>query len=312
LTAEGLQERLAALDAQIEQMLQEAEEADARECKLFDTGTSSQQLPGRLAQLKTRQEQLQKALTEVMAANKSRRSEGIDPQKNPAQIPTTDVDSKVLPNKEGGYAPNYTPMAATDAHRGFVVDADVIRDTNEHLVTVPAVDRIQEHLGKHPDRLLGDGAHATGENMQAMEERGVEFFTPVSSHQPQPGNPAYREDPTQPVPESQWGQLPRNAQTKKLDKSCFVYEEQTDRYYCPQGRPLEYEQTKSAVQSSGQRTYFRVYRSVSCEGCPLSTACRMEKAQRGRSISRWPAGNPRRCTTSDCIRQRRRLGSSSI
>jgi transposase len=106
LTATGLQERLAALDAQIEQMLQEAERADAAESKLFDRGTSSQQLPGELGRLKTRQAQLQKALQEVQAADKARRSEGIDPQKNPAQIPTTDVDSKVLPNKEGGYAPN--------------------------------------------------------------------------------------------------------------------------------------------------------------------------------------------------------------
>jgi transposase len=286
LTASGLQERLAALDAQIEQMLREAEEADAAEAKLFDTGDSSQQLPRELAQLKTRQAQLQKALAEVQAADKARRSEGIDPQKNPAQVPTTDVDSKVLPNKEGGYAPNYTPLATTDAHRGFIVDADVLRDTNEQSATLPAVDRIRDNLGQTPERVLADGAHATGENMQGMEQRGVEFFTPVTSHQPQPGNPACREDPRQAVPESQWEQLPRNPQTKKLDKACFVYDEQADRYYCPQGRTLEYEETKSNVPSSGQRTYFRVYRCVSCEGCPLAAACRMEKARRGRSLSR--------------------------
>jgi transposase len=286
LTATGLQERLAALDAQIEQMLQEAERADAAESKLFDRGTSSQQLPGELGRLKTRQAQLQKALQEVQAADKARRSEGIDPQKNPAQIPTTDVDSKVLPNKEGGYAPNYTPLAATDAHRGFIVDADVIRDTNEHLATVPAVDRIAENFGQTVDRLLADGAHATGENMQGLEQRGVEFFSPVASHQPQPGNPACREDPTQPVPESQWAELPRNPQSKKLDKACFVYDRQADCYYCPQGRVLEYAETKSNLQSSGQRAYFRVYRSVSCAGCGLAAACRMENASRGRSVAR--------------------------
>jgi hypothetical protein len=286
LTAAGLQERLAALAAQIEQMLQEAEQADAKDAKLIDTGTSSQQLPWELAQAQTRQEQLQKALQEVQAADKARRSEGIDPQKNPAQIPTTDLDSKVLPNKEGGYAPNYTPMAATDSHKGFIVDPDVIRDTNEQRTTVPTVDRIKENLGRFPDRFLADGAFATGENMRELESRNVEFFTPVTSHQPQPGNPACREDPTQAVPESQWEQLPRNPQTKKLDKACFVYDEQNDRYYCPQGRPLEYEEMKFNVPSSGERNYFRVYRSTSCEGCPLAAACRMEKAQRGRSISR--------------------------
>jgi transposase len=286
LTAAGLQQRLAALDVQIEAMLREAEQADAAEAKLFDTGKASQQLPPELAELKARQAKLQQAFAEVQAADKARRSEGIDPQKRPAQIPTTDADSKVLPNKEGGYAPNYTPMAATDAHRGFIIDADVLRDTNEQLATLPAIDRIQENLGQTPERALADGLHATGENMLGMEQRGVEFFSPVTSHQPQPGNPACREDPTQPVPESEWEKLPRSPQTKKLDKACFVYNEQADRYYCPQGRVLEYDETKSSVAASGQRTYFRVYRSVSCEGCPLSAACRMEKAVRGRSISR--------------------------
>jgi hypothetical protein len=172
----------------------EAEQADAAEAKLFDTGDSSQQLPPELAQLKARQAKLQKAFAEVQAADKARRSEGIDPQKNPAQVPTTDVDSKVLPNKEGGYAPNYTPLATTDAHRGFIVDADVLRDTNEQSATLPAVDRIRDTLGQTPERVLADGARATGENIEGMEQRGVDFYTPVTSHQPQPGNPVCRED----------------------------------------------------------------------------------------------------------------------
>ena len=33
-----------------------------------------------------------------------------------------------MPNKEGGYAPNYTPTATTDGHRGFIVDGEVTAD----------------------------------------------------------------------------------------------------------------------------------------------------------------------------------------
>ncbi len=29
-----------------------------------------------------------------------------------------------MPNKEGGYAPNYTPTASTDGGTGFIVDCD--------------------------------------------------------------------------------------------------------------------------------------------------------------------------------------------
>jgi transposase len=286
LRAADLEARLAALDAQIERLFAEADAADAADAQLFDTGKSSQQLPGELARLKTRQEQLQKALAEVQAADKARKREGIDPQQKPAQIPATDLDSKVLPNKEGGYAPNYTPLAAVDAHRGFIVDAEVIRDTNEQLETAPTVDRIEANFGEKPKNMLADGLHATGENLGALAERGVELYSPVLSRQPQPGNPACRADPTQPVPEAEWERLPRNPQTKKLDKSCFVYDEPSDRYYCPQGRTLEFEETKSDLSAGGQRVYFRVYRCASCAGCPLGKDCRREDARVGRSISR--------------------------
>lgn len=285
LTAEGIEKRLAALDEQFEQMLCEADAADAAEQRLFDTGESSEKLPPELAEAKARQEELRKALEKVQAADKARQRAGTDPKKNPAQIPITDPDSKVLPNKEGGYAPNYGPLAATDAHRGFIVDTDVINDTLEHTTLVPSMDRIEENFDQRPEKTLADGAYATGPNIEAMEARNVDFYTNVQSSQPQPGNPALRDDPTEPVPESEWEKLPRNPQTKKLDKSAFLYDEQADKYNCPQGRSLEYEQTKSNVNAADQRVYYRLYRSVDCEGCPLASACRSEKAKRARSVS---------------------------
>jgi transposase len=46
LTAEGIEARLAALDEELERMLQEAEAADRADQKLFDTGESSEKLLG--------------------------------------------------------------------------------------------------------------------------------------------------------------------------------------------------------------------------------------------------------------------------
>jgi hypothetical protein len=60
-----------------------------------------------------------------------RRRKGVNPEKNPAQVPTTDPDSKVMSNKEGGYAPNYTPVVTTDGQCGFIVHSDVLNKVNE-------------------------------------------------------------------------------------------------------------------------------------------------------------------------------------
>ena len=158
-------------------------------------------------------------------------------------------------------------------------------DTLEHSTLVPSIDRIEENFDQRPEKILADGAYATGPNIEATEAQNVDFYTNLESSQAQPGNPALRDDPTEPVPDSECEKLPRNPQTKKLDKSAFLYDEQADEYYCPQGRPLKYEQTKSNVNAAGQRVYYRVYRSVGCEGCPLASACRSEKAKRARSVS---------------------------
>jgi hypothetical protein len=191
-----------------------------------------------------------------------------------------------MPNKEGGYAPNFTPTAAVDVSSDFIVDCEVIADPNEHTQTLPAVDRIEDNFGRKPEAFLADTAHGTGENLAGMASRKVAFLTPMESSQPQEGNPARRADPTQPVAEADWPRLPRNAQ-KQLDKSCFVYVEQSHCYYCPQGRRLEYAEIHQ-VTRNGQEVAVRVYRCKNCENCPLSAACRSPKARRGRQIYRDP------------------------
>jgi hypothetical protein len=62
----------------------------------------------------------------------------------------TDTDCAILPNKGFGYDPNYTPMAAVDSHRGFIIDADVDNKGYESHTTIPAIDRIKETFGRGP------------------------------------------------------------------------------------------------------------------------------------------------------------------
>lgn len=282
-TAKTLQQKLEALDELFDEMVSECEALDAQQ-RLEGQNDSPTQLPGPLADLQKRREKVREAFDQAKAADEARRKNGTNPEKNPAQVPTTDPESRVMPNKEGGYAPNYTPTATTDGHRGFIVDCDVVAEVNEGGLAVGSVDRIEEDFGEKPKKFLTDGGNNDGSIQQQMEERGVEFYAPVELNEPQKGNPARRDDPTQPVPESQRSALPRNSKGQ-LDKSCFVYNEQEDQYYCPQGKPMPFDKTKPAVRS-GVRMTLRVYRSRSCDGCPLATACLSAKNKQGRTITR--------------------------
>lgn len=281
-TAERIEAALKELEPLIEKMFGEADAADAAEDQRWGLEESGNHLPPELATLKDRKAKLEEVLEKLRQADEARKKDGTDPKKNPAQLPKSDTDSKVMPNKEGGYGPNYTPLAATDGHSGFIADCDVIGEPNEHPELLPAVDRIEENFGKRPERVLTDAANGTAVNLAGMEARGVDFYTPVDSQVPQEGNPAKREDPRQAVPEAEWPKLPRNAR-KKLAKSCFVYDEEADVYYCPMGKTLEYRQTKAEARAGGT-VKRRVYHCRQCAGCPLAGECLDAKARHGRTV----------------------------
>jgi transposase len=285
LTAEKIEKLLAELNEQLERALGEADTADAEDGLFENDDSSSAKLPPEVADMKARQTRLQELLDQAHAADKARQREGIDPQKNPAQIPTTDPDSRVLPNKEGGYAPNYTPMAMTDVHGGFIVSSDVLANTTEQSLLVPMLADFEQTFGVRPDTVLGDGVYSTGENLQRLDEHGVELLSPLPGSRVSTDNPAEREDPTQPVAAENRDKLPISPQTKKLDKAAFVYNEEQDCFYCPEGRRLDYEETKSETRR-GQWISRRVYRSPDCSGCPLLDRCQQESATNGRTVSR--------------------------
>ncbi|MCH7688266.1 MAG: transposase [Planctomycetes bacterium] len=178
-----------------------------------------------------------------------------------------------MPNKEGGYAPNFNPIAAADGECGMIVDADVLNEMKEGETVIPTVERIESTFGRQPEQFLADSTFATGSNLSALADRGIEAVMPVEQTQLPDENPADRADPTQPVPEEDWPKLPRRAQTKKLDRAAFVYDAAKDCYYCPQGRPLEFVQIKTKCRDSGDASQYRVYTCRSCEGCALAADC---------------------------------------
>jgi hypothetical protein len=279
-TAATLEEKLRALDALFEQATGQTAAQDAAAAELG----SPTRLPTELASLEQRREKLRAALALAQAADDARRRQGIDPLKNPAQVPMTDPDSRVMPNKEGGYAPNYTPTAVTDGHRGFILDCDVLAQVNEGDALVESADRVEETFGRKPERMLTDAGNNGGAAIEAMERRGIEFYAPMESQQPQEGNPARRDDPRQPTPPHEWDKLPRNGQ-RQLDKSCFVYDAKDDVYHCPQGQPLVFVENKPEWRS-GVHVKRRVYRCAACAGCPLAAVCVSSKSQGGRTITR--------------------------
>jgi hypothetical protein len=183
-----------------------------------------------------------------------------------------------MPNKDGGYAPNYTPLATVDIQSGFIVATDVLNVVNEDGSLIPAIEEVQQQFGlSSAPSVLTDGLNGTGANLAACAERHIDVYSPCEIPDPAT-NPALRADPTQPVPEADWDRLPthkvKGEQKTQLDKSAFVYDEQRDCYWCPLGQPLNYSLTTSEKSGSGRRIRDRYQATEqACADCPLRARC---------------------------------------
>jgi transposase len=182
------------------------------------------------------------------------------------RVPVTDPDSIIAPNKEGGYAPNYTPVVTVEKNSGAIVQCEVVEGSDEASAVKPAVEEAREVLGKKPDRVLADTSFAVGKNLQYIEEENIEAYMPTGTDF-RDSNPANRPDPTQPVAPEKWDKLPRR--DKKLAKSAFVYDEEKDVYYCPMGETL-------VGKSKGNGN--TVYACPGKTNCPLANECIKGKA----------------------------------
>ncbi len=278
LSPEKLQELQRELAEKYAALQKQADAEDAAGQESFDN--HPEELSPEMADVKQRTASIQAALAELERIEQA----GED---LPKRIPLTDPQSRISPNKEGGFAANYTPLAGVDVDSGLIVTADVIPGTDEEQHLVAAVEAVEANFGVQPQEVLADGLFATGSNLPKLEDKNVTLYSPpgVPKH-----NPALRDDPTQPVPADQYDRLPTKkirGGKRRLDKAAFVYDQQSDRYLCPQGEPLTPEQTTTDRCKDGteiKRTRYKAD-AETCAACPLKSLCLQGHSTR-RQVSR--------------------------
>ncbi len=271
-----LKKELAAKFAELEAKTQIADTLE--EERLGDA--SAHTLSDELADVERRQQQVDAALAEITRIEAA--GETV-----PKRLPITDPESRVMPNKEGGFAPNFTPTATVDVDSGLIVSADVLSCINEDKQLISALEDVQEQFGlEAPSPVaLADGLMATGDNLAACQARGIDLFSPLPG-QSTADNPALRADPTEPVAVADRDRLPTKTVTRKgeqqqqLAKQAFVYDDSQDCYWCPEGKRLPYSNTTSEKCHGGRRVRRRYKASAEdCARCPLRATCLQGQAK---------------------------------
>jgi transposase len=270
-SAAGLEKLIAACAEQLDLKLAQLNQGDAQHREM-------EALRQEIGRIEEERDKYRAALAEAQRRDAVKSK--IDGKKSkPVRVPVTDPDSTILPNKEGGFAPNYTPTAAVESQSGAIISADVVSGGDECQAVARTVEECENVLGRKPDRILADGNFASGKNLEALEDQGVESYMPVGADLSEK-NPANRPDPTVAVAEERRKDLPHHG--KQLDSSAFIYNTERDQYHCPMGKPLLYEKS-GTYQRTG--TTYRAYACPGKEGCPLADQCVKKEATR-RTVSR--------------------------
>ena len=287
LTATKVAGLLEQIDRELAEGLREFELADQND-ELFEDAHSGEQLPDHLSDLQKRRQALKEILTTCQEADAERKRQGTDPEKNPFQLPITDQDSRILPNKDGGYAPNYTPVIGVEGELGLIVTTTVINSPNEQDQLIGLVEDVELNYGVTVEMVIADAAYSIGTNITELEvDRDKDFLSPHRKGDVVKDNPALREDPTEPVADELLDELPVNPSTKKFDLDAFVYDAEQDIYYCPEGKPLKRVGQERVKQRSGKTVTNTLYGQDSCEGCRLLSRGRIGTGHKnGRRVRR--------------------------
>lgn len=281
-TPAELQELRKELTAQYEEQVKRLAAEDARENVMLESNPA-RELPADLVSRQKRLAQVDAALAEL------ERVEAMG-ETVPHRIPLIDPQSRVTPNKDGGFAPNYTPLATVDCKHGLIVACDVIAMTNEEHFLVPQIKQVQTDFGlpAPPPEMLGDGAMSIGANLKALQDMKVTLYSPATLLTADQ-NPALRSDLTQPVAEADWDRLPItnvSAKQTQLSKDAFIYDAAQDCYWCPQGNPIVRKRKLTKKRRSGSKNA-TLYQADAkfCAACPLRERC-LRKNAKQRHIER--------------------------
>jgi len=242
-------EELRQTQAQVKQILAEAEIADLAEDKKYGAEFRGDELPKGLEQAETRIKQIEALMKEIKCQG----------QDDNHRVSNTDTEAGFMHYHNGSIPAYNCAVAATKDQ--IIVHSDVTVEPVDTNQLVPALDGIKQTCGKKPGKVLADAGFNHGHNFRELEDRKIDGYIPESS-------------------EENIGK-DRGRNTGLYTKETFQYDEARDCYICPAGEVLE------VVNRSHRRTKYSERRTNTyspeegkCPRCAQKVKCTVSARRR--------------------------------
>jgi transposase len=161
------------LKAEVQQLLEQAEAADAEEDTRHGKDRRGDELPAELARRETRLKKIREAKRALAArARQKTEAEGGDPKqakpKEKDQYNFTDPESRIMKGADG-FVQGYNAQAAVEADFQLIVGQAVTQATNDKEQLMPMVETIEEQSGQRPEEILADSGYCSEKNLETLE-----------------------------------------------------------------------------------------------------------------------------------------------
>jgi len=250
-----------------EERLRSHLEKAREQVKLMEEAGEEEVAP-RLARARRRaarehQERMEQAVRELEQLQEAKKGD----EAKKVRVSMTDPEARIMKQPDGGFAPSYNAQISTDAAHGVIVGVGLTQSGVDHGELEPALEKIQEVMGRLPEQAVVDGGYIAWETVLALDAMDVDLIGPALERGPQ----------------QQEQQLVRKGIAKEFHADAFTYAEEKDIFTCPEGKTLRHSGTENAP---GRTSHIYECKAADCLQCPMKGQCCPRNGSNGRTIRR--------------------------
>ena len=237
LSLKLIDKKLSEAEKEIERYLSQLNETDALEDEQQSMLSCSESLKEQI-------ESLQKQVEELQSQKSLLECSGLD------SLAPADPQAKVMKTKDG-FLPAYNVQTTVDNSSHLITGCQVTDHPNDFHSLEENIKRVKEELNIVPNTCLADAGYANEEQIQLLEEQGVECIIP----------------------------FPQESEIKKEQRALgitFSYDSQKDCFTCSQGKILRLRERNCKKKNH----LFNKYQCTQCTQCPLKEHCTKSKIGR--------------------------------
>ena len=161
------------LKAEVKQLLEQAEAADAEEDKHYGKDRRGDELPAELQRRETRMKKIKEAKRAVEQRARDRAvADGADPEqakpKDKDQYNFTDPESRIMKGADG-FVQAYNAQAAVEPDLQLIVGQTVTAAANDKEQLLPMMDVVEQQSGQRPEEVLADSGYCSEKNLEQLD-----------------------------------------------------------------------------------------------------------------------------------------------